>query len=444
MYTYRILINLALWVGVAAEAPLSPASDSAPVLHRDESADLSAAGDWTALDERLRSAVEEGRVPGVAVMVVRRGAILFESGYGNLPADRAVRLGSSTKPVSATAVMTLVNAGRLRLDDRLGDLLPEFQGTPAAGATVRQLLSHSAGMPSRYPGGRPRTGTLAEFSKRVASSGLVGEPGTFAYSGVSIDIACRVAESVHGAPFEDLVRRAVWEPLGMTDTSFTMAADPSSVPAETQERGEGRYVSGGGGLSGTLHDLAAFYQMHVNGGAYGDRRVLSEASVEAMHARHATNQQRGSFTGWEYGLGFYRDRVAEDGRAATISHGGAFGTYAWADLDRDLVCVVFTEVGLPRAAAIIGEVTETVRATVPASRPMPIAVAHVFRGGNGGRAGAGDRVRNGRIITREQFRERFGDRFSQERIDALFDRLDANGDGKIQPGERGSRRPPIR
>jgi CubicO group peptidase (beta-lactamase class C family) len=254
-----------------------------------------------------------------------------------------------------------VDEGKLNLDDKISQFLPEFKGTKVENATVRQLLSHTSGIKGNYPGGRPKTGTLAEFSRTIAQRGTLVQPGEFNYSGVGMDIAARIAEVASGKTFEELLRTRIMEPLGMRNTSFRLAADPASV-----KPGEGRYVSGGGGLDTTLSDIAAFYQMQMNGGTYNGKRILSEKLITEMRRKQATSTGNQNVYGEAYGLGFALNRLNDNGIPLTFGHPGAFGTAAWIDADRDLVVIVFTQVPLARSGAFINEVRTKVREIFPA------------------------------------------------------------------------------
>ena len=245
----------------------------------------------------LQKAVKDG-TRGASLLLMIDGKVVFREGFGNLKPGDSVRMASTTKPTTATAVMALVDKGKIDLDKAVSSYLPEFKGTPCEAATVRQLLSHTAGISGRYPGGRPAKGTLAAFSKRVAKEGGLSKPGRFSYSGVGIDLAARVCEVASGKPYEEYFKEAVLDPLGMKHTRFTLAAAASSVKA-----GEGRWVSGGGGLSSTLDDMAAFCRMHQDGGRFAGKRVLSAKAVGQMHQKQSSNPRETGF-GKDYGLGF--------------------------------------------------------------------------------------------------------------------------------------------
>ena len=333
-----------------ADAP-KRAEKPAPTLKPGKAADLDA------LRAILQKAVDRKTLPGVSLLLAHRGEILVKEAYGDLQVDKPVKIASDSKPVSATVVMVLVDQGKLRLDDPVTKFVPEFAGTKAEKATVRQLLSHSAGIRDNFGGGGPRGVTLAEFARYIAEKGTLEAPGKFSYSSMGIDLACRCAEKAAGKPFEELMKQHLWEPLGMKNTQFEWGADPDSVPEEAKARGEGRYVSGGGGLSSTLDDMAAFYQMHLNGGRYGETRILSAKAVAEMHKKQAG--------GRSYGLGFGLAGPFQGGVSRSFLHGGAFGTMCWADADRDLVGIFFSQAGgksAPVLTAVQRKVAEIFRA----------------------------------------------------------------------------------
>jgi CubicO group peptidase (beta-lactamase class C family) len=290
--------------------------------------------DREALRTILRNAVADKAMPGVALLLARRGEVVFKEAFGDLKADKPVQMASDTKPIAATVVLVVVDQGQMRLDD--GD---------------------------QFPGGWPRANTLAEFAVAVAAQGSLQEPGKFRYSSVGIDLACRCAEKAAGRPFEALAREHLWQPLGMRHTRFVGGGNAEAVPKEARERGEGRYVSGGGGLSATLDDMAAFYQMHLNGGRYGDKQILSRKAVVEMHKRQASAPR-----GMSYGLGFFLVGPSRDGVSRTFQHVGALGTFCWADGSRQLVGVFFSQAGLPKSAPVLVAVQKKVSELVPAGR----------------------------------------------------------------------------
>ena len=345
-----LLIN-ALFLAGAQICPAQTKTADKPKLQNEN---------FAAVRETLQKFVAENAAPGVSLIVLHHGKVIFREAFGNLLAEQKAFIASTTKPFTAAAVLTVVDEGKLKLDDTVGKYLPEFKGTKVENATVRQLLSHTGGFSADYPDGRPKKGTLAEFSRSIALRGSLSEPGKFNYSGVGMDIAARVAEAAAGKNFEDIIKSRIFEPLGLKNTTYRLAADPASVPA-----GAGRYVSGGGGLDSTLDDVAAFFQMLANKGEYNGKRILSRQIIDEMTRKESVPLNNSVVFGAGYGLGMSLFRLQPNGEFLTFGHAGAFGTIGWVDRERSLTAVFFTQIPLNRAAVLINTVQEKVREAVP-------------------------------------------------------------------------------
>jgi len=267
----------------------------------------------TRLADHFTRYVDEGRLPGVALAVARRGAPLLEFADGwrdlarGLPIapDTIVRAYSMTKPVTAATLLSFYDEGRFALDDPVADYLPEFAELavvtggdsgrvltrPAATCLeVRHLLAHTAGFASGFEKGladecyrRERLqvpqewgGDLAAYVGRVAALPLAFDPGTDWRYGAGLEVAARLAEVLGGRPFSDLVRERILEPLAMRDSGFAVppgalarfavnyrydAADGFVAIDEPETSGFTRpplLASGGAGLLTTLADYRRF------------------------------------------------------------------------------------------------------------------------------------------------------------------------------------------
>ena len=330
------------------ENPRSVAAKPAPVLRPGKPADHGVRdADLDALRRILQKAVDDKTLPGVSMLLVHRGEIIFKEAFGDLKLDQPAKLASDSKPVAATVVMIVVEQGKLRLDDPLTKYVPEFKGTKVEKATVRQLLCHAAGIEDKFTGGWPAANTLAEFAAAVAEKGSFQLPGKYRYSSVGIDLACRCAEKAAGRPFEELMNEYLCEPLGMKETRFAWGGDAEAVPKEARQRGEGRYVSGGGGLESTLDDMAVFYQMHQNGGRYGDKQILSRKAVTEMHKKQVHLPGGGA-----YGLGLVLEGPLQGGVARMYRHGGALGTFCVGNETQQFVGIFHPTDAVQRHGAI--------------------------------------------------------------------------------------------
>ena len=353
------------------------------------------------LRELLKGFVDDGELPGVSLVLTQHGNIVFEEAFGwadikaakPFTIDTITWLGSTTKPFSATCVMILVDEGKLSLDDTVSKYIPAFgeltirgTGAKAPSPTMRQLISHTSGMPGS-PAETPAvtkairdfTLTMAEAVDLLAHEGLVAEPGgRFSYGGASFQVAGRVVEIVSGQPFDVFMQERLLRPLGMAETTFRPAeGQVPRIASIYQPASEGfkkslasfHYLREinltlvGGGLYSSLSDTAVFLQMHLNGGSYGSTQILSPAAVAEMQKVQTGNARLGyspSRAGADYGLGWFIDRTGSDGQTLTVSHGGKFGSLAWVDIDRDLAGVFLTNMPYQSAAPFHREVQEYV------------------------------------------------------------------------------------
>ena len=224
--------------------------------------------------------------------------------------------------------------------------------------------------------------SLAESVRRLAHDGLATEPGSgFHYCTMGFNAAARVAEVAGGRPFEDLVRDELLEPLGMKDTRYVPFGMQALRPGPKLPSGESRFIIAGGGLTSTLDDFAAFYQMHLNGGTYRGRRILSEKSVAEMQTRQGQlDLMMSGPYGNHYGLAFFLDGLDDRGRAHVITHPGFFGTNPWLDRDREIVGVLFVQSNFLRIIPTVHRLQEAVREAIPAARsPGPTSADRSHR-----------------------------------------------------------------
>ncbi|MBL8223205.1 MAG: beta-lactamase family protein, partial [Bryobacterales bacterium] len=230
---------------------------------------------------------------------------------------------------------------------------------PPRPITIRDLLTHTSGLPEMPPEGLggiqlyyDMKRTLTDATIFFSQMPLQFEPGTkWQYSNPGIATLGRIIEVVSGQPYETFLARRVFEPLGMKDSFFFPPADKKARIASVYEKREGKLVSMGdriyrngakysmpeGGLYSTAQDMAAFYQLMLNGGVYQGKRILTKFSTQVMTTLHSAG------TGANWGLGWQLARGANStlnlSSEGTFGHGGAFGTYGWVDPKKDLVAV---------------------------------------------------------------------------------------------------------
>ena len=297
--------------------------------HASDPAALTGPPTFVDLDHAIEARVATDHLPGAALLVVRNGDTLRRQGYGSYDPTTVVPIASASKWLTVATLMTLVDEGRLSLDDPVRKHLPEFRGVTGS-ATIRQLLSHTSGIAQNscvWDDGS----SLQECTDVIAAQQAVSTPGsTFEYGNTSFSVAGRIIEVVSGTSFEQAFEQRIAEPVGMTATRFDGASYPTDanpVPAASAES--------------DLDDYGRFVQMLAGRGAIDGRRVLSEASVLEMEKdqvvgldTHRDDAVR--TTGIPtYGLGAWRDVVTADDTGVIVSGNGAYGFYPWVDRARN-------------------------------------------------------------------------------------------------------------
>jgi CubicO group peptidase (beta-lactamase class C family) len=285
-----------------------------------------AADPYAALDDSMQRRVLDDGLDGGGLLVVLDHLVLHRATFGDLTPSTAIPIASASKWLTSATLMTLVDDGRLALDDPVAKYLPSFGGGKGK-ITVRHLLSHTSGLTYDACIGDPGTTTASCVDRIARGPDPERRPGTrFAYSGVGYEVAARVIEVLTGQSFEDAFEARVAHPLGMTATRF--------------DEYDGQRIRhpqpAGSGIS-TLDDYAAFIDMLAHRGVVGSTRVLSEASVAEIER----DQVRGIDTSGDgavqttgiptYGLGVWRDVVSRDDEAQVVSGNGAYGFYPWID-----------------------------------------------------------------------------------------------------------------
>ncbi len=332
----------------------------------------------TAAFRLIEDAVAKGEIPGAVVLVAQRGKIVREAAYGlsdienHVPfrTDTVCWLASVTKPVTTAAIMKLVEAGKLRLDDPVEKYIPEFQtqkdkeGRHAA-ITIRQLLTHTAGLPGDPPTRKDvfdpqwRGKSVAETVGPIARATLEFTPGTkVQYSNAGFYVLGRIIEIASGRPYADYVKEKILDPLGMKEAFYPRllaSVEPRRMASVYRQRqGERflyfRYAPGmttrndtpDGGLFCTARDLFKFCQMFLD----NDGRILSKGSVGQMLREQAPGR----------GLGW----ALENGGFA---HAGSSGAYAWGDPHTGLVAILLVQYNdFRRIPRLHTEFIEAVRA----------------------------------------------------------------------------------
>ena len=347
------------------------------------------------LGSRMRSFVERGKVAGLVTLVAHRGQIVHQQADGrqDLESGRRMEMGtmfhiaSMTKPITALAILTLVEDGLVALSDPVARHLPAFDGlklrvraaeavagrgleeirAPSRAVTVRDLLTHTSGMGGGYPESMKdlfmnRHLTLKEAVNAFASEPLEAEPGArWGYSNMGIATLGMIVETVSGRPFEEYLAERIFTPLGMKDTHFFVPTQKVQRVASIYRLSQGRlvrdhrydmrpaalYSMPEGGLYSTAPDLFRLHQMMLDGGALEGKRVLSRATVDLMIRVHTGELKAGFSPGIGFGLGWAIVRETEGmfrlSSLGTFGHGGLFKTYGFVDPSKQLVGLILMQ-----------------------------------------------------------------------------------------------------
>lgn len=348
------------------------------------------------LERHIQTRLNEKRLAGVCAGVWLNGQPVYEVCLGQrdpengvaLTPDTLFRLASMTKPVTGTAVMQQVEKGLLELDAPLSRWLPRFEKMQVAVATpegeilavrpaqqpitLRMLLTHSSGLGSGPAGDIQFNRLQQQFSGPVnlekavdayADFVLDFQPGTTQlYSPVmAMDVLARLVELTSDEPYADYVKKNIFEPLEMPDTTYAPtpaqqarvmklvdAQNGSLLPVDVADDcgftglPEG-FTSGGAGLFSTLEDYSRFARMLLNNGEFNGQRILKKETVDAM----ATPQLPEDFWGitryFNWGLSM---RVCPEQKApgqpltpGSFGWSGAYGTHFWVDRTKNLTAV---------------------------------------------------------------------------------------------------------
>jgi CubicO group peptidase (beta-lactamase class C family) len=319
----------------------------------------------------LEAEVRKGGITAASIAVVRHDTIVLSRGYGKLwpevgsdavEPDSIFLLASITKPVTALALMRLVDRGLVSLDDPVAHYIPEFTAGERGKILVRHILSHISGLPSMPPENtelRRANAPLSRFVERTIVAPLIFSPGTqYRYQSAGLLLAGEIVERLTGMRLREYLQGDVFAPLGMSRSALGMGNfvlkktawvkdSPNANPHDLKRFGANTpyWRDQGhpwGGMHSSAMDLALLMRMMLNGGKYSGKRILSRAAIDAM----TRDQNRGLHA--PYGLGWAlakspgASRFGELVSDATFGHTGATGTVAWADPERDLICVILT------------------------------------------------------------------------------------------------------
>jgi CubicO group peptidase (beta-lactamase class C family) len=419
----NIRIAAPLFLAIALVAPLPAIAQALPVA-KPESVGMSSER-LARIDALMQRHIREGNLANAVTLVMRNGKVVHYQAHGlldpsrqaPLPKDALFRMASSSKPVTAVAVLMLVEEGLVRLNDPVSRFMPEFKGqrvaVPKPGAampaplapgaaptgpkpeadfvaasrdiTVLDLLTHTSGLGSGGLGTmvsadiqRQPTDKLADFIPKLGKAALDFQPGSrWSYSaGHGFDTLSRIVEIASGKPYDVFLKERIFGPLGMTDTGFEIPADKQARANSLWRRSaQGQwnaappppvfssniFFSGAGGMISTAQDYARFEQMLQNGGELASKRLLAPRTVELMRTNHVGDLfhgMRGNEEGMGFGLGVAvtldETKAVWPRSAGSAGWYGAFGTLTWNDPREQIVAVLMIQQSNTRVQSDFG------------------------------------------------------------------------------------------
>ena len=357
----------------------------------------------------LQSSVDKQLIAGAVALVADKDNVLdLEAvGYSSLSTKTPMRtndlfwIASMSKSITASALMMLVDEGKVDVDDPVEKYLPEFKGQQVAASrdkgpphpprhpiTIKEVMSHTSGLALAGDPSVRNTYSLKANVAKYAAAPLRQEPGTkFEYNNCGIDTGARIIEVVSGRPYADFMQRRLFDPLGMKDTTFwptdqqakrlarsarftadktgleEVKLDKGVTPALIQRLGHGvtappamlsdfgigtifdyanHFAEPAGGMFSTASDLGKFCQMLLNGGVYQGKRYLSEKAIKQMTSIQTgsvpVNPQEACGLGW-----FIKIRDDEGPSVGSFGHRGARRPVMWVDPNNQLVMVLLVE-----------------------------------------------------------------------------------------------------
>ena len=322
--------------------------------------------DLSAVTQAFATTLNQAGIANGSLLILKDGQKLQEL-YAGIFNPNTVRLiASSTKWLSAVVIMSLVDDGLMSLDDPVARYFPQDYTGVKGTITLRQMFSHTAGLPGDEASGvlSDDTITLYRAAQLIATNDLIAAPGTaFCYGGLSMQVAGACAEIASGQTWSNLFELRLKRPLGLTATTYGNTPNPRIA----------------GGASSTLYEYATVLQMLLNHGLWGTNRVLSSNAVYVMQQDQTVGAQIlcSPYTKYgqgqtRYGIGEWRELVAPNGGAIQVGSGGTFGFAPWIDVTRQIAGVFMVVNLMENVFAGVQTIQAAVRTavdTTPCSNP---------------------------------------------------------------------------
>jgi CubicO group peptidase (beta-lactamase class C family) len=406
----NLFIVLIISISITASAQTKSLKTSSPLEEASPESVGMSADRLDRIEAMCNEAVSADEIPGIVALISRHGKIVFWKAYGmadnqsnrKLKRDDIFRIASQSKAITATAVMMLWEEGKFKLDDPISKYISEFENPQVLETfkysdksyttidadkeiTIRHLLTHTSGIgygvidrDERFKMIYQKAGitdlfttediSIEESVKKLARLPLHHNPGDkYTYS-EGLDVLGYFIEVISGMPFDEFLRKRLFDPLGMDDTWFYLPENKStrlvSIQNKTEDgewerypvtfydpdypiKGARRFFSGGAGLSSTAKDYATFLQMYLNKGELNGVRILSRTTIQTMMANQIGDLW-GEDSDRHYGLAF--GIVNEEGQAmgglgsiGTFDWGGYFNTQYFADPQEQLIGIIMKQ-----------------------------------------------------------------------------------------------------
>lgn len=326
------------------------------------------------IDQVIQQAVQDRLIPGAVVLISHKGTVVKHEAYGQayryeddqfnpaveprpMKKDTIFDIASISKVFTATAVLKLVEDGKLKLDDPVMKYLPAFGQNGKSGVTIRQLLTHTSGFPAWVPVYKMGA-TREERLQAVYRHPLTNGPGKkYTYSDLNLIALGALVERLTGKGLDEYVKEEITDPLGMKETGYNPSAKLKRRMAATEYQpliGRGMVwgqvhdenawsldgVAGHAGVFSTAQDLAVFAHMMLNGGTYGGKLILKPETIKLL-----TENQIPQFPGDGHGLGWevcqdwYMDTKFD---SASYGHTGYTGTSLVISPNKETVVILLT------------------------------------------------------------------------------------------------------
>ena len=356
------------------------------------------------IDSTLQSWVDSQKYSGIVNLTYHKGKIVHFKAFGckdlntqvPMTTDTIFRIYSMTKPVVSSAIMQLVEQGKIELDTPITDFIPEFKQlkvyadgnyeSPRKPITLKHLLTHTAGFSygwTEHPVDlaykkinllRNNIKSSDDFIKKVSKAPLINHPGEKWHYSIATDLVGILIERISGQSLEAYLKKNLFNPLGMKDTGFSLSRSKKNRFCTNYRNVEGKlkvedsfknshyykakpYHSGGGGLLSTAEDYLKFAQMLLNGGTYNGTRFLKKETIALMTRNHLLDILDDPSDPWSehsfelddtnFGLGF-KLTIISDSKYGTpltkqYSWNGAAGTEFWIDPVESLINITLIQ-----------------------------------------------------------------------------------------------------